>query len=60
MKHLLEGKDLNEAMEAETGIKEAGKDVGFNGWISKNTITRKDANIQAVLLAIAGLEHCDG
>lgn len=59
VQHIVAGKDLTQAVEAETGIKDIGKGAGFNGWLTKNTLTRKDSSAQAVLLAIAGLEHAD-
>jgi inosine/xanthosine triphosphatase len=59
IRHLEAGKDLNEAMEAETGIKEAGKGIGFNGWLTNGKLDRMSASAEAVLLAIAGLEHAN-
>jgi len=55
--HLKAGKDLNEAMEAETGIQEAGKGMGFNGWLTDNRIDRLKASADAVLLALYGLRQ---
>ena len=55
--HLKAGKDLNQAMEAETGIQEAGKGVGFNGWLTDKRIDRQKASADAVLLALYGLRQ---
>lgn len=57
IKHLKEGKDLNQAMEIETGIQEAGKGVGFNGWLTDSRIDRQQASAEAVLLALYGLRQ---
>lgn len=55
--HLKEGKNLNEAMATETGIQEAGKGAGFNGWLTDNQIDRQKSSAEAVLLALYGLKH---
>lgn len=55
--HLKAGKDLNEAMSVETGIQEAGKGAGFNGWLTDNRIDRQKASADAVLLALYGLRQ---
>lgn len=55
VRHLREGKDLNQAMEAETGIVEIGKSIGFNGWLTDGKLDRKSGSAQAVLMALAGL-----
>jgi inosine/xanthosine triphosphatase len=56
---LLNGKDLNQVMEAETGIKEAGRGAGFNGWLTDGQIDRQTASAEAVLLSLYGLKHQD-
>lgn len=55
--HIEKGLDLNQAMELETGIKEIGSSVGFNGWLTDNQIDRKTASAEAVLMALHGLNH---
>lgn len=55
--HIKKGKDLNDAMAIETGIQEAGKGAGFNGWLTDNQIDRQKASAEAVLLALHGLKH---
>lgn len=57
IQHLLAGHDLNYAMEHETGMVEAGKGLGFNGWLTNNQINRQQASAEAVLLALHGLRH---
>lgn len=57
IRHVHEGKDLNEAMEIETGIAEIGNSVGFNGWLTDGKLDRQAASAQAVLMALYGLEH---
>ncbi len=55
--HLQAGKDLNQIMEIETGVREAGKGMGFNGWLTNNQLDRQRASAEAVLLALHGLRH---
>jgi inosine/xanthosine triphosphatase len=55
--HLREGKDLNQVMEIETGIKEAGKALGFDGWLTDGKLDRQQSSAIAVMLAIAKLKH---
>lgn len=55
--HLFKGKDLNEAMELETGIPNIGNSEGFNGWLTEDKLNRQAASTQAVLLALYGLKH---
>lgn len=57
MRHVEDNKDLNQAMELETGIKDIGKSVGFNGWLTENKLDRKKVSAEAVLLALYGLSH---
>jgi inosine/xanthosine triphosphatase len=58
-RHLHEGKDLNEAMELETGITEIGKAGGFNGWLTDGNLNRRVGSAQAVLLALYGLKYAE-
>ncbi len=54
--HLLSGKDLNQAMEHETGIHKIGSSIGFNGWLTDGKCDRKTGSSQAVLMALYGLK----
>lgn len=58
-RHLREGKDLNQAMESETGITDIGKREGFNGWLTDGHLDRRAASAQAVLLALYGLRKSE-
>lgn len=60
VRHLEAGKDLNEAMEIETGIVKIGSSQGFNGWLTSGKLDRKEASAQAVLLALYALDHDAG
>lgn len=55
VRHLLDGQDLNQAIERETGIKDIGAYGGFNGWLTKEQLDRRNGSSQAVLLALHGL-----
>ncbi len=55
--HIEKGLDLNQAMEIETGIKEIGNSVGFNGWLTNDRFDRRRASSQAVILALYGHSH---
>jgi inosine/xanthosine triphosphatase len=55
--HILDGKDLNQAIEHEIGIKEIGSAGGFNGWLTEEKLDRQKGSAQAVLLALYGLRH---
>lgn len=55
--HLVQGKDLNEAMEEEIGVPEIGKAEGFNGWLTEGKLDRRAGSAQAVLLALYGLKR---
>ncbi len=48
---LKQGKDLNEIMEEKTSMKEAGKGIGFNGWLA-GRFDRRHASAMAVYLAL--------
>lgn len=55
--HLIDGMDLNQAMEIETGVAEIGNTTGFNGWLTEGRMDRQEGSKQAVLLALYGLKH---
>jgi inosine/xanthosine triphosphatase len=55
--HIVNGKDLNEAMEYEIGVKEIGSSGGFNGWLTEENLDRQKGSAQAVILALYGLRH---
>lgn len=57
MVHLRAGKDLNAAMEIETGVKDVGKKGGFNGWLTQEQLDRRKGSGLAVLVALHGLKH---
>lgn len=50
------GKDLNDAMHVVAGIEKAGKNNGFCGWLTDNTIDRKAATVLGIRIALYGLQ----
>jgi inosine/xanthosine triphosphatase len=55
LKHVRTGKSLSDAMDKEYGITEIGKNNGYIGWLSDNTITRESSAYDAVYLALSAL-----
>ncbi len=52
--HLRDGRDLNEAVEAETGIAQIGKDQGFWGYMTLGGVSRMEGYAMGVAFALAG------
>lgn len=57
MKHLHQGKELNEAVEALTGIKNIGHNKGLFGYVSHDVVTRGKAIEHGVALALGRFLH---
>ncbi|MDB5185836.1 MAG: hypothetical protein JWL85_359 [Candidatus Saccharibacteria bacterium] len=57
VRHLEEGKDLNDAMAIETGHQDTGKSGGFYSWFTDGNITRRSSSAEAVLVALYGLKR---
>ena len=55
LKQIRAGKNLSEAMHAEYGIEEIGKNNGVIGWLSNDVITRESSAKDGVYLALSAL-----
>jgi inosine/xanthosine triphosphatase len=59
-RHIEEGKSLNQAMLAETGIEKAGEEGGFVGWFTDGAIDRAEASSHAVEQALYAMHKSTG
>lgn len=50
-----QGNNLSDAMLAEYGIEDIGKNAGYNGWLSRDTLDRTETSRIAAYLALCGL-----
>ena len=55
LEQIKEGKNLSDAMHAEYGIAEIGKNNGVIGWLTNNEITRESSAHDGILLALSAL-----
>lgn len=51
--HLLVGRDLNEAVEAELGVRDIGEGAGLTGYLSRSLLVRQDLYTDGVVMALS-------
>lgn len=57
LKQIIAGKELSDVIADDFGVSEIGKENGFSGMITNNTLDRKESYVQGVIFALAPFLH---